>query len=245
MRDDLGMGGLTEMYSVILMAAMTTAAPETPSWGGCHGHPRSVGSCYGGLWLYGSCTGGNCYGCYGSSWGGCTGCWGWGGCYGCSGCYGSCYGSWSGYANCCGCYGSWGSWASPYPTTYPSGNPMVTPPGRLETAPPPKKEGEAAKTTSPPTAKLIIETPANAKLYVDDVAMTPAAGPRVFTTPALDPSQAYYYQVRVETQIDGKPVTESRQVIVRAGETTRATFTEATAQAAQPATGISLAGGGR
>ena len=63
------------MYSVILMAAMTTAAPETPSWG-CHGHVRSVGSCYGGLWLHGAGCSGNCYGCYGSGWGSCYGCWG-------------------------------------------------------------------------------------------------------------------------------------------------------------------------
>jgi uncharacterized protein (TIGR03000 family) len=126
--------------------------------------------------------------------------------------------------------------------TYPSGNPMVAPPPRMETAPPPKKEGEAAKTVTP-MAKLIIETPANAKLFVDDVAMAPAPSPRVFATPALDPNQAYYYQVRVETMVDGKPISESRQVIVRAGETTRATFTEATAQAGQAVT--RTAGGGR
>lgn len=232
------------MYSVILMAAMTTGAPETPSWGwGCHGgHIRSVCSCNGGLWLHGGGCSGSCYGCYGSGWGSCYGCWGSGGCYGCAGCYGSCYGSSYGDGGCWGsCYGGWGEWSSPYPMTYPGGNPMVVPPARMETAPPPKKESDKAVT--PPTARLIIETPANAKLYVDDVPLASAPNPRVFATPALDSNRAYYYQVRVESQIDGQPVSESRQVIVRAGETTRATFTEATAQANR---GVTLtAGGGR
>ena len=67
------------MYSVVLMAALTTGG-ETPAFGrhGCHG----------------------CYGCYGC----CGGCWG---CYGCYGCYG-CHGCWGCCGGCYGCGGCWG-----------------------------------------------------------------------------------------------------------------------------------------
>jgi len=47
---------------------------------------------------------------------------------------------------------------------------------------------------------------------------------QTFATPVLDPAQAYFYTVRVEAVRDGKPVGESRQVIVRAGETVSETF---------------------
>src|SRR5262249_60878101 len=54
------------MYSIVLMAALTTTA-DVPSCGhrcGCCGYTAGCYGCYGG-----------CYGCYG-------------GCYGCYGCYG-------------------------------------------------------------------------------------------------------------------------------------------------------------
>ncbi len=54
--------------------------------------------------------------------------------------------------------------------------------------------------------------------------MKTASGVRTFSTPSLEPGQAYYYIVRAEVVVDGKPVTETRRVIVRAGQTIRADF---------------------
>ena len=47
-----------------------------------------------------------------------------------------------------------------------------------------------------------------------------------FATPVLDPSQAYFYMVRVEMVREGKPVSESRKVVVRAGQIVQETFNE-------------------
>ena len=62
------------------------------------------------------------------------------------------------------------------------------------------------------------------KIYVDGNLVKSEAARQTFATPVLDPAQAYYYTVRVETVKDGKPVDESRRVIVRAGEIVQETF---------------------
>jgi uncharacterized protein (TIGR03000 family) len=61
-------------------------------------------------------------------------------------------------------------------------------------------------------------------LYIDDLPMKNASGTRTFSTPTLEPGQAYYYMVRAEVMREGKPVSETRRVIVRAGQTIRADF---------------------
>jgi len=84
-------------------------------------------------------------------------------------------------------------------------------------------------------AKLVVELPADAKLYIDDRPMKAAAGVRTFNTPTLEPGQAYYYMVRVETMRDGKPVSETRRVIVRAGQIARADFKDLDSEAVRTA----------
>jgi uncharacterized protein (TIGR03000 family) len=199
---------------MVLMAALT-AGGTTPYCHGCCG-------CWGG-W-------GGCYGCYG----------GWGGCYGC---FGGCYGCFGG---CMGCYGGWGGWGgwggygagTTYPgtiyggtmvpgTTAPYGEPLAPPVEEKKS----KKEGTMLSTK----AKLVVELPANAKLYIDDKPMKNVAGVRSFNTPALEPGQAYYYLVRVETVRDGKPVSETRRVIVRAGQIARADFKDLESDAVRTA----------
>jgi uncharacterized protein (TIGR03000 family) len=198
------------MYSVILMAALTASTAEAPTFGhkGCCG-------CCGGVSLHSGC-----YGCSGCS--GCYGCWG--SCYGCSGCYGcmGCYGAYSGCYGCMGCYGvSYSSDGAIVPT----GNPMQTVPGATTTP-----GTTPATPTAPPktgtSAKVIIEKPADAKIYVDNQLVKSEGTRQSFVTPVLDPSQAYYYTVRVESVRDGKPSSETRRLIVRSGETAQATFAE-------------------
>jgi uncharacterized protein (TIGR03000 family) len=105
---------------------------------------------------------------------------------------------------------------------YPDGG-TTTPPG--EALPKPKPDDkDKGMGVAPNRAKLIVELPADAKLYVDDRAIKNGANPRTFHTPELEPGQLYYYELRVEVMRDGKPVTESKRVIVKAGEVIRANF---------------------
>jgi uncharacterized protein (TIGR03000 family) len=236
------------MYSVILMAAMTANTAEVPAF-----HRVACGCC-GGLYLhgagYGSCMGcwGGCYGCYGGCWGGCHGCWGYGyysgGCYGCMGCYGS----WFGY----------GDNAMPAVPTYPSGNPMTAPPGTTAppatppagtppagatppTTPPTTPPGGAGAPAKPMGARLIIEKPADARLYVDDRPVKSDGAVETFATPGLDPARAYYYMVRVEMVRDGKPVSEIRRVVVRSGQTITESFNGANIATVPAAGGFKVA----
>jgi uncharacterized protein (TIGR03000 family) len=83
-----------------------------------------------------------------------------------------------------------------------------------------KKDGEVSMSR----AKLVVEVPADAKLYIDDQLMKTTAAKRVFSTPVLAQGQAYFYDVRVEVVRDGKTVSDSKRIIVRAGEEARANF---------------------
>jgi uncharacterized protein (TIGR03000 family) len=82
---------------------------------------------------------------------------------------------------------------------------------------------------------MVVEVPADAKLYVDDQLMKTASERRVFTTPALDPGEIYYYIVRAEVVRDGQKISRTKRVTVRAGEETRAVFAELRAPAASVA----------
>jgi len=224
------------MYSVVLMAAMT-AGQAAPAWGchgrwggwgccGCTGYVSSCtgcrGGCYGGCWggchgwrhgCHGGCRGGSyagcCGGCYGGYYGGCHGCYG--GCHGCSGCCGG-----SNYA----------------PTVVPQGAPKPPAP---EAVPAPKKVGELPGQTD--RAQLVVEVPAEAKLYVDDHLMNTASKRRVFNTPTLQPGQTYFYVVRAELTRDGQIFSSSRQVIIRPGEIIQASFSDLDLMANTPLNG--------
>jgi uncharacterized protein (TIGR03000 family) len=215
------------MYSVVLMMAMSGGA-ELPQWHGC----RGGNGCYGG---YGhGCYGGG-YGCYGGGWGhGCRGGWGHGcrgghGLFsrhrgGCNGCYGGGYGCYGGgygygcygggYGNGCygggygsGCYGGGHYQAVP---AAPAGTPAK------EGAPVPQKTGFLAA-----PATIVVSLPADAKLMIDDTATKATSANRVFTSPVLEPGKDYFYTLKAEMNQDGKTVTTTKRITVRAGEETR------------------------
>jgi uncharacterized protein (TIGR03000 family) len=93
-----------------------------------------------------------------------------------------------------------------------------TPP---ETAPPPKKEKKESETT----AKLVVEVPADARLYIDDHLMKTKSNVRVFNTPTLEPKTSYYYVLRAELVRDGQTVSDTKKIVVRAGQEVRTSFT--------------------
>jgi uncharacterized protein (TIGR03000 family) len=203
------------MYSMVLMAALTTGTSTPDCW--MHRH-----SCCGGSYASYGCSGGygGCHGCWGGS---CSGSYSYG-CYGgySYGGYGSCYGggcfggsSYSGYGcqGCYGCSGCYGGSVSPY------GMPAGPTP---EVVPPPKKTGN--ESLAPTRARLIVDLPSDATLYIDDHKMTATAGRRTFNTPALETGETYYYMVRAEVMKDGAPVSVTKRVIVKPGEEIVANF---------------------
>jgi uncharacterized protein (TIGR03000 family) len=222
------------MYSLLFMTAMAGGG-DAPAFGGrllggCHGCQGAVVaySCFGsscnGCWGS-SCHGSSCYGssCQGSSchgtgflglrnrlnsraagcYGSCHGCWG----SSCHGCWGSsCHGS-----SCHGCVGSIGGSVSYY-----EGSVVVMP--AVGTA---KIEQDDEKNQS---ASLIVELPAGAKLFVDGQLIPGDATARRFHTPVLVRGKTYYYDMKAELTVAGKPVVEERKVMVMAGQTVRETF---------------------
>jgi uncharacterized protein (TIGR03000 family) len=203
------------MYSVVLMAALTTGG-SAPDF--CH-HCAYAG-------YYSS----NCYGCYGGSYYGApygNGCYGygaWGACGGSWGCYG---GSWGGGAidyNCFGCHGCYGCYGgfgctgfNPYGTAQMAPEPIPAP------KPDEKKPGGMGS-VAPDRAKVIVQLPTGAKLYVDDQPIKTTADSQAFNTPKLDPGQTYYYEVRAEVVRDGKTVVESKRILVRGGQEVSVAF---------------------
>lgn len=230
------------MYSLVLMAALTTGG-EMPAFGhrgcgGCHGCCGCCGGCYG---CHG-CYGGGCYGCHG-----CHGCYGGGCCGGCWGCYGGCWGC---YGGCCGgCWGSYGGVVSSYPAMMAPERPGTYGAPPAENVPAPQRRGTGGASggtggtdrnggggeVSLDRAKVIIDLPAQAKLYIDGRLMKTASAHRVFSTPTLQPGQLYYYDLRAEVARDGKVLSQDQRIIVSAGQQVQAAFkdfgAEATAKA--------------
>ncbi len=90
------------------------------------------------------------------------------------------------------------------------------------TAPPaPKKKEEASKAAP---ATIYVSLPADAKLTVDDIATTSTSATRVLATPELENGREYYYTLKAQVTREGKTLTASQRVAVRAGEATRVTL---------------------
>jgi uncharacterized protein (TIGR03000 family) len=232
-------------------------------FGPCYGYSGPSG-CYGG-WCYGGyystgyagCYGHGCYGYY-TGWS-CYGSWG-ASPYAVAGCYGNaympgCYGGGFGGMACAGgpgCYGGYSGYGVPAPggtiigpapgAPGAPGAPSAAPATPLspsgpgpEQTPEPRKKGEQQT-----RAKVRIEIPADAKLYVDGIQMKTGSSVRLFQTPDLSPNQTYYYDLKAEIVRNNQTFTESQQIMVRPGETASASFAgleqKAAAAAAAPAT---------
>lgn len=186
------------MYSMVLMAALTTTA-DLPDWG----RRRGWGCC--------GCYGGYGWGGWGRGWGGGYGGWGgyagWGGYGGGWGGWGGGYGGWGGY----GVWSGVGGFVSAQPVASYGSSVLAA-----NISPP-------TATTKRP-AKLIVHLPADAKLKVDGKAMRTTSDTRRFMSPPLEVGQGYYYDFQAQVQRDGKPVTVNKRVIVRAGQTQEITL---------------------
>jgi uncharacterized protein (TIGR03000 family) len=68
-------------------------------------------------------------------------------------------------------------------------------------------------------AIIRVHLPADAALLVDGKRTTSASDLRQFVSPPLDPNKDYHYTFKAETNRDGKMLTTTRRVDVRAGRT--------------------------
>jgi uncharacterized protein (TIGR03000 family) len=81
------------------------------------------------------------------------------------------------------------------------------------------------------TATVVVKLPADARLYFDDRPTKQAGAERTYVTPELTPDKEYVYQVKIEYTRDGRMMTQTKSVTVRAGQTSRLEFGEAAAVA--------------
>jgi uncharacterized protein (TIGR03000 family) len=222
------------------------AAPAgCTGYAGCQGSGSCYGSCHGSC--YGSCFGsgrGSCHGggIFGHRNGGgifghrnsCHGCTG----YSCSGynCFGSCHGAGVGSchgggctgAGCTGCYGGGVSLApvvgGPAVVGYGPAVSYTDPIavyGRVTNINPiPVVVQEGPKPMAEPKklgASIKFQLPEAAKLYVDGKLTLITGAERAFTTPPLEVGEKFFYDVKAELVVDGKPVVEAKRVVVEAG----------------------------
>jgi uncharacterized protein (TIGR03000 family) len=191
---------------------------------GCYGGGGGCSGCYGGG---GGCHGGRkargCHGCHGG--GGCHGCYG-GGCCGCHGGYGGCYGGCTGYAVGCwggaGCYGGGGCYGGYGGAVMPGAPAPQTAPAPMPKPPTPPTGTAAPKPPDvrlPGSATIVVSLPEGAKLMVDGAVTRSTAAVRTFTTPTLNAGQSYYYTLTAEIVREGQKLTTTKQVTVRANET--------------------------
>ncbi len=234
------------------------------SCGGCYGSCTGA-ACYGGSY-YSACTGSyfsSCLG-YGQSTY-YTGSYSCGGGYGTAyysvygGCYGSCFGTGFGYhvapifapplftPACCApaCYAPVvGCMGYGVPGVIVGSAPGVAgaADGVIASRPDGGTNGLLANAPADAAApaRLSIELPAGAKLYVDGRLTTGAGDKRQFHTPELVRGKAFYYDLRAEVEVNGAVEVEEKKVVVRAGETLTEAFPKLLA-AARTAAGPAVA----
>jgi uncharacterized protein (TIGR03000 family) len=92
-----------------------------------------------------------------------------------------------------------------------------------EQVPAPKKE-EGKESAAFKAARLIVELPADAKLYVDGRLTNATSERRVFNSPPLQEGQTYYYILRAEVVRDGKTLSGTKRVLLHARDVVQASF---------------------
>jgi uncharacterized protein (TIGR03000 family) len=186
---------------------------------GCSGSSCYSSSCYGS-----GCYSSSCYGssCFGSSCGGAVVM----PAYGCTGYaptgFGSCHGGGAVY------YGPDFHQGMMAPPVVGSG--IIDGLGGVAPAVPTltidrSAEFRAAQATPEAVpARLTIELPASAKLYVDGRLVRGDSTTRNFHTPDLTPGKTFYYDLKAEVEVNGKTVFEDKRVLVKAGAANTESF---------------------
>ena len=161
----------------------------------------------------------------------------------CSPCYGYCGPCWSPcyYPSYTYCYTPYYSYY-PGPIVISSADSFSTAPGYVSTRTTPSTLVTSRRAADPATlvipeskssvqpsvqgncAKVVVTLPADAKLSVEGKTLKTSEGQREFITPQLEAGTNYRYTIKAEVVRNNQVVTQSREVRVRAGETTRVSF---------------------
>ncbi|MBV9123848.1 MAG: TIGR03000 domain-containing protein [Planctomycetes bacterium] len=113
----------------------------------------------------------------------------------------------------CGCYGAV---VAPAPVVEPA------PEKKPETVAPPKEAapaetgGKEVSTSKP--ALIVVSLPAEAKLTFNGHVTQLTSSTRTFSSPPLERGQSYFYTLNAEVTRDGKVLSVSKRVTLRAGE---------------------------
>ncbi len=91
-----------------------------------------------------------------------------------------------------------------------------------------------ARAAEPAPAVVEIVLPPNTKLYLGDALIRDKPGTHRLDTPPLEKGKTYTYEFRVEIEHDGKTETFKRSIDVKAGETSKADFTDLVKAPAKP-----------
>src|SRR5438132_12619983 len=94
-----------------------------------------------------------------------------------------------------------------------------------EPLPRPEKKSDT-KPFGTPQARLIVELPADAKLYVDDRLMKTMSARGEVHNPRLIPGQAYYDILLASVELDGQKHMQTKQSLDPTGEEVGTTITE-------------------
>jgi uncharacterized protein (TIGR03000 family) len=73
-------------------------------------------------------------------------------------------------------------------------------------------------------ARVTVQLPADARLFIDNVACPLTSSTRSFNTPALQQGRDYYYTLRAEVTRNGQTRVQSQRVTVAAGRHVRVEF---------------------
>jgi uncharacterized protein (TIGR03000 family) len=89
----------------------------------------------------------------------------------------------------------------------------------------PKKEDKKKPMTARPmAATVVLSVPVSTTVHVEGHALSGTTSERIFRTPTLEPGREYEYTVRATIDVAGKQEVETLNVIVVAGEISRASF---------------------
>jgi uncharacterized protein (TIGR03000 family) len=102
---------------------------------------------------------------------------------------------------------------------------------RVQCHPVPARPAAAAAT-------IVLRLPADARVLFDGDPTTTTGPVRTFHTPALPAGKDYHYTVQAEVQRNGKTVTLSRRIAVRAAATTEVAFGDMTSAVTQSPDGF-------
>ncbi len=149
-----------------------------------------------------------------------------GGGYGASFNYGPYYETGFGYSYSGTCYGTYyGPYLKDPIYSKPIGPIPRTPPmiPVEEVLPAPKVE-ENKQSSTQNNARIFVEIPENATLFIDGKVTKVEGDFRTFITPDLEPNKTYSYQLQVEFERNGVKIVELKKIILKSGDRISVSF---------------------